>query len=91
MEKVASKGLLRTRLIVVTHVVVDDNLGRLNVGFDANAFLEVRLVAGAVLTLGNIDCRVEVVVRVVLVQWLLELRLLELRLELLRLLLVTLR
>lgn len=61
-EKFISEGLLRTSLIVVTHIVVEDNLGRLNGGFDANALLEVRLVAGAVLTLGDIDRRVEVVV-----------------------------
>lgn len=61
-EKLISEELLRTSLIVVTHIVVEDNLGRLNGRFDANALLEVGLVAGAVLTLGDIDRRVEVVV-----------------------------
>lgn len=57
VETVA-EGVVVSIFIVVTHLVVDDNLGRLNVGFDANALLEVWLVAGAVLTLGNVDCRV---------------------------------
>jgi hypothetical protein len=58
-----------TILIVVTHLVVDYDLWSLDRSFDMNTVLEVWLVAGTILSLGNIDGRVEVVVGVVRLAW----------------------